>query len=302
MTTMRPLLWRWGDHRMVGMLHACPAPRGDTGSLAALLLPGGAQTRTGTGRALTALARQLAAQGIATLTIDWAGQGDSEGPIQPFTERAPQIAAARHALWTATGITRHLLIGLCDGASAALLYAGPENTGTENTDAEDAGTLHMQEELAGLVLINCWMRDDDLAPPKGWIKQALARRMLGLGAAARKRPALRPFRSRLAAAWRMLRQRSSGEGELAARLRTAATGCRVPILWVIARADPTGRDAWERLKQPRWRAVTRQGRHGFLFLKGEDHGLLDPRNRLAVVAAIPSHFPTTAGLRPAQSA
>ncbi len=287
MTGTHPLLWRWDGHRMVGMLYACPALRNGAASLAALLLPGGAQTRMGAGRALVALARLMAAHGIPTLTCDWAGQGDSEGTPVPFAERISQIAAARTALTTATGTYRHLVIGICDGASAALLAAGEEGC---------PGDTRPADRPAGLVLVNCWMRDDDLAPPHGWLTAALVRRLsggrkYGEGGSARLRPpSWRGFWAGLRSAHRLSRK---AQGALERRLHAAATACPAPILWVMSRYDPTGRDALIRLRHPRWRRLMREGKHRRLVLAGDDHGLLDPRNRLALVTKIRTLFQIT---------
>ncbi len=284
MTGMRPLLWRWNGHRMVGMLHEPPTPGGDAGPLAALLLPGGAQTRLGAGRALVALARLLAARGMPTLACDWAGQGDSEGTPVPFTDRASQIAAARLALAEATGTSRQLVIGICDGASAALLAAGEEDGGKDES---------VPRQLAGLVLVNCWMRDDDLAPPRGWLTGALARRLSGGRTRREGGLALLPSSS-WRGVWTGLRTahplRAQEEGKLEARLRAAAAACPAPVLWVMARHDPTGRDALTRLRHPRWRRLIRERGHRRLVLAGEDHGLLDPRSRLALVMTIQEMF------------
>ncbi len=270
----RPLLWEWEGRRIVGMLHL-PAD-GRTPALAALLLPGGAQTRSGAGRGLLALARTLAACGVPALAFDWAGQGDSEGGVVPFDRRGPQIACARRALARATGLARHALLGICDGASAALIHAGEEDPAPG---------------LAGLVLVNCWMRDDDLAPPRGWFGLALARRLARDRRAAGGDGVLRPGSpggpGGLPGLFASLRRaRAREEGRLEARLRGAAARCPAPILWVIARADPTGRDALVRLRHPRWRTVAPGRGDRRLLLGGGDHGLLDPRSRLAVTSAL----------------
>ncbi|RMF70934.1 MAG: hypothetical protein D6740_07525 [Alphaproteobacteria bacterium] len=295
MTAMRPLVWRWNGHRILGMLHEPLLPAGDSGMPAALLLPGGTQTRMGAGRALVALARLMAARGMPTLACDWAGQGDSEGEPVPFTDRLSQIAAARQALAEATGTTRQLVIGICDGASAALLAAGEERA----PEGEGA-----PGRLAALVLVNCWMRDDDLAPPRGWLTGALARRLAGKRLRGKAAPAAGHLSWR--ALWRGLRAvraaRKAGEGRLEGRLRAAAAACPAPILWVLARHDPTGRDALTRLRHPRWRRLMRKQNHRRLLLPGDDHGLLDPRSRIALAAAIEEVIgavPAPAIIRPA---
>lgn len=129
-------------HTLVGVLAqpAQPVP------LAVLVIVGGPQYRAGSHRQFVQLARTLAAAGYPTLRFDVRGMGDSDGPMPHFESISDDIGAAVDWLQTrlVTG-TRVVLWGLCDAASAALLYlqARPD------------------PRIAGLCLLNPWVRSQE---------------------------------------------------------------------------------------------------------------------------------------------
>lgn len=89
---------------------------------AVLIVAGQPQTRVGAHRMFTDLARELAAQGVASLRFDVGGWGDSPGEALAFERSDRDIAAAASVLRAALpGTPRLWLWGLCDGASAAVL-------------------------------------------------------------------------------------------------------------------------------------------------------------------------------------
>jgi exosortase A-associated hydrolase 1 len=105
------------------------------------VLVGGPQYRVGSHRQFVLLARRLADAGVAVLRFDLAGMGDSSGPQVTFETANSNVAAAMDALLGSCGHVRSVALwGLCDGASAALMYA-----------ARDA-------RVAGLVILNPWVR------------------------------------------------------------------------------------------------------------------------------------------------
>ena len=110
---------------MVGVL-TTPLSR-DAGSArgwGAVIVSGGAQNRVGSHRQFTLLARDLAAAGVCVLRFDLPGMGDSPGPLPHFDSAGPALDRAVAALrGFAPGVTRTLLWGLCDGATAALFHA-----------------------------------------------------------------------------------------------------------------------------------------------------------------------------------
>lgn len=112
-----------------------PAPRG------VLIVVGGPQYRAGSHRQFTELARALAQQGIAAMRFDYRGMGDSEGDKRDFEAVGDDLRAAVDRLTSAVpGIDEVVIWGLCDGASAAMFYAGGD------------------PRVTGLVLLNPWVR------------------------------------------------------------------------------------------------------------------------------------------------
>jgi exosortase A-associated hydrolase 1 len=108
---------------------------------AVLIVVGGPQYRAGSHRQFTLLARSLAQQGIASLRFDYRGMGDGGGAMRGFEQVDADIKAGVDALVAAVpGTTEVVLWGLCDGASAALFYAGGD------------------ARVSGVVLLNPWVR------------------------------------------------------------------------------------------------------------------------------------------------
>jgi exosortase A-associated hydrolase 1 len=107
-----------------------------------LVVVGGPQYRVGSHRQFVQLGRELAQAGWPVFRFDVRGMGDSTGTFQGFERLAPDIGAAVDAFYaTVPGLKRVVLWGLCDGASAALLYL-------ERADPR----------VGGLVLLNPWVR------------------------------------------------------------------------------------------------------------------------------------------------
>lgn len=110
-----------------------------------LIVVGGPQYRAGSHRQFALLARALAGAGHAVLRFDCRGMGDSSGAAPGFEHIDADIAAALDALQSACPeVERIVLWGLCDGASAALLYA--QRTG--------------DVRVAGFALANPWMHSE----------------------------------------------------------------------------------------------------------------------------------------------
>jgi exosortase A-associated hydrolase 1 len=108
-----------------------------------LILVGGAQYRAGSHRQFTMLARAFAAQGIAAMRFDCRGMGDSEGAQRSFDQLDADIRCAiDHFMQAAPDLPGVVLWGLCDGASAALLYARHDH------------------RVKGLALVNPWARTE----------------------------------------------------------------------------------------------------------------------------------------------
>ena len=109
-----------------------------------IIVVGGPQTRVGSHRLFVYLARALAKKGITVFRFDYSGAGDSEGELSSFTEIQHDLDAAIQTFKTRhSDITELALWGLCDAASAILLYLN-------DYPAED--------KIKQLFLINPWVR------------------------------------------------------------------------------------------------------------------------------------------------
>lgn len=113
---------------------------------AVLVIVGGPQYRVGSHRQFVLLARHLASEGYAVLRFDYRGMGDSEGEQRNFESIDADIGAAVNAMLEQGqgAIDDVVLWGLCDGASAALMY------------------LHASRDarIKGLFLMNPWVRSE----------------------------------------------------------------------------------------------------------------------------------------------
>lgn len=134
---------RAGAESLMGVLALPAAGDAAPGGQALVIVVGGPQYRVGSHRQFALLARRLAAAGIPVLRFDYAGMGDSSGPLPDFMAAGEDVGAAIDALHQQLpdlqGVT---LWGLCDGASAALLYVDRTH------DAR----------VRGLCLLNPWVR------------------------------------------------------------------------------------------------------------------------------------------------
>lgn len=129
---------------MLGIL-SLPAPGTPVQRTAVVIVVGGAQYRVGSHRQFVRLARHLATAGYPVLRFDLPGMGDSPGEPVPFEDTAPHIAAAIGALHSqCPHADRTVLWGLCDGASASLLYV----------------QATQDPRVAGLALLNPWVRSE----------------------------------------------------------------------------------------------------------------------------------------------
>jgi exosortase A-associated hydrolase 1 len=105
---------------LVGILHV---PEREPARLGVLVIVGGPQYRVGSHRQFVLMARSLAQSGYAVLRFDYRGMGDSDGEMRTFESVASDIRAAIDTLMRSVpSLTGVALWGLCDAASAALMY------------------------------------------------------------------------------------------------------------------------------------------------------------------------------------
>jgi exosortase A-associated hydrolase 1 len=136
-----PVRFACENETLIGILARPEQPAG----LGIVVVVGGPQTRVGSHRQFVLLARALAAAGYPALRFDVRGMGDSTGAQRNFEHITPDIAAAIETLQAnCPAVHRVVLWGLCDAASAALLYCD---------EAHDP-------RIAGLCLLNPWVRSE----------------------------------------------------------------------------------------------------------------------------------------------
>lgn len=133
----------WIDCNGEQMLGILTEPRrGLASGLGVLIIVGGPQYRIGSHRQFVLLARRLAAAGHVCLRFDYRGMGDSEGTARTFEDVADDVRAALDFLCAWPGVRAAVVWGLCDAASAALMFG-----------ADDS-------RVRGLVLVNPWVRSE----------------------------------------------------------------------------------------------------------------------------------------------
>jgi len=126
---------------LVGIL-AKPATPADKG---VVVIVGGPQYRAGSHRQFVLLSRALAAAGYAVFRFDYRGMGDSSGAQRNFESVSSDVGAAIDQLQRGVPtVQRVVLWGLCDGASAALLYCHEKQ----------------DPRVTGLCLLNPWVRSE----------------------------------------------------------------------------------------------------------------------------------------------
>jgi exosortase A-associated hydrolase 1 len=131
------------DFQMLGIA-SLPDLKEHRKNTAVLIITGGFQYRIGSHRQFTRMSRLVASAGYPAMRFDMPGLGDSPGEMVPFDQTAPHIAAAMETLVQATGTQKVILWGLCDGASAALIYMQKTR----------------DSRVSGIVLLNPWIHSE----------------------------------------------------------------------------------------------------------------------------------------------
>jgi exosortase A-associated hydrolase 1 len=141
----RALTFNCQGEQLFGVL-ATPSDQSRATGTGVLVVVGGPQYRVGAHRQFVQFARALAAAGHSVLRFDVRGMGDSTGAQRSFEVLSDDTKAAIDALFVeAPCCTKLALMGLCDGASAALMYV------------HDTGDCRID----GLCLLNPWLRSDE---------------------------------------------------------------------------------------------------------------------------------------------
>jgi exosortase A-associated hydrolase 1 len=208
--------------RLVGIVSQSEVRASDIGIV---IVVGGPQYRVGSHRQFALLARALARAGHAVMRFDCRGMGDSTGDAPGFDAIDADIAASIDALQAACPAVRRVVLwGLCDGASAALLY----------------GLRTRDVRLAGFALANPWLHTEQAQAHA--IVHARYRQRLREGAFWRKLVSggINPLH-KLGEIWRHWRAaRAIGAvDQTAAGLLAALSELQQPMLLLLCRRDAT---------------------------------------------------------------
>ena len=248
--------------------------------LGVVIVVGGPQYRVGSHRQFTLLARRLAAAGHAALRFDCRGMGDSDGPARDFQDIGADIDAAIAALrQDQPSVQTVVLWGLCDAASAALLFVdGRARPG-----------------LGGLCLLNPWVRSAQ-SQARAQVKHYYLQRLLQ-AAFWRKLASGQVGLGRLADLARNLGQMlagrrpagapSSGAGlSFQQRMARAWQRADCPVLLVLSGRDLTAKEFTDSLAaDPAWRGALDRPHLTRLELVEADHTFSDPVMQSAVEQA-----------------
>ncbi len=127
--------------QLIGIAHRPSAPAKQCGIV---FVVGGPQYRVGSHRQFTIMARSFASAGYPVLRFDYRGMGDSEGPYLGFERVDSDIRCAIGAFIDhEPGLQGVILCGLCDAASACLIYCSQHD-----------------QRVAGLILLNAESRTE----------------------------------------------------------------------------------------------------------------------------------------------
>jgi exosortase A-associated hydrolase 1 len=229
------------------------------GACGVLVVVGGQQYRAGSHRQFTLLARALADAGIPAMRFDYRGMGDSEGAVRSFESVADDIGAAIDRFMAEVpGMRRVVLWGLCDGASAAAMYA-----------PRDA-------RVRGLALLNPWVRTD------GGVARATIRHYYGARLLQREfwtkvfggRLDLRAAAASFVALARTALVRRQPEREAASlpdRLHASLRAFHGEVLVMLSGADLTAQEFADLSGQTKWNKLLGEPRFERHTLPKADH-------------------------------
>lgn len=219
------LVFDCAGERLIGIVSH---PAGEGSKTGVVIIVGGPQYRAGSHRQFALLARALADAGHAVIRFDCRGMGDSSGDAPGFDAIDADIAAAIAALQAARPeVERVALWGLCDGASAALLYV------RRNGDTR----------VAGYAFANPWMHTEQAeahAIVHTYYRQRLLERAFWRKLLAGEINPLRKLREMLEH-WREAKA-GADVGATAGDMLAALHTLQLPMLLLICQRDATAQE------------------------------------------------------------
>ncbi|MDR0577440.1 MAG: hydrolase 1, exosortase A system-associated [Candidatus Accumulibacter sp.] len=264
-----PLTFAIGGEAMPGIVALPDAPF-DCG---VLVVVGGPQYRAGSHRQFLLLSRRLAGEGYPVFRFDYRGMGDADGAARSFEDVSEDIGAAIDAFRRrCPALRRVVLWGLCDAASAILMYL--RATG--------------DPRVGGVALLNPWVRSDaSLARTR--VKHYYGRRLTQRGfwrklLAGRLdvAAALRGLLENARTAWRKPAERDHGMS-FQDRMAEGLRRFRGSALLILGGRDETAREFIEYANgRAAWRELLAAGNVSRVEIAGADHTFSSAAWRAAV--------------------
>lgn len=210
-----------------------------------LIVVGGPQYRTGSHRQFFLLANHLAQQGYVVMRFDHRGMGDSTGSQRSFEDVSDDIRAALDHFFAAVPELNDVAIwGLCDAASAALLYA------------------YRDVRVSGIAMLNPWVRTSQ-GEARTYLKHYYARHLLSGTPWRKLLKGELDVGNSLASFARNLKRatRARGPETLPERMAEGLARFRGGVLLILAGDDLTAREFIEVSEaSPAWRKLLKSPR------------------------------------------
>lgn len=206
-----------------------PANPGEQPRPCVIIVAGQPQTRVGAHRMFVQLARRLAQGGLSSLRFDCSGWGDSPGTAEPFEASAADIVAVAKAMRAAHPGQPLVLLGLCDGATAAALSLPL--------------VLAASCPVQALVLMNPWI-DSQQMQARARVKHYYLKRLVSRQFWSHLLKGKVRLGDALGGAARALLQSTQAAGppeSVSARLAGVLVRSEVPLLLVLSGDDLTAR-------------------------------------------------------------
>ena len=268
----RAMIFECAGERLIGIAHL---PESTSQTIGVLIVVGGPQYRVGSHRQFTLMARAFAAAGYPVLRFDYRGMGDSDGAVLPFDQVDDDISAGIDALMNAASqVKRVVLWGLCDAASACMIYCNRRD-----------------DRVAGLIVANPWVRTE-AGEATAYLKHYYLQRLLQksfwkklLHGAFDVRRSLRELLTTVSLA------KSSGGSSLPQergflhRMLTGLRSLERSVLLLISERDLTAKEFTDLCsKDPSWRESIRAERLSSRMLYGADHTFSLPKDLEAAIS------------------
>jgi exosortase A-associated hydrolase 1 len=247
-----PVVFACAGEQLLGIVHPVGAAR-----IGVVIVVGGPQYRVGSHRQFVLMARDLAREGYPVFRFDYRGMGDSDGAARGFEHAADDIRAAIDAFAAAVpGLDGFVLWGLCDAASACLMYC-----------ASDV-------RVRGVIIANPWVRTE-AGEARSYLRHYYLQRLT--------QPSFwrKVFKGEFRAGQsltelsRTVRQsgtQAAGGPGFIERMRAGLQSFRGPVLCLMSERDLTAREFELLREQDRgWRRLMSRPAVTTVALPGADH-------------------------------